>query len=55
MPYVVKRKIIEKKKENYYLIPKVAPSLFHKSASSGLTRKAALEVNDKKYQLSHVT
>ena len=39
------KKIYRKKK----LIPKVAPSLFHKSASSGLTRNAALEVGDKSY------
>ena len=31
------------------MIPRVAPSLFHKSASSGLTRNAALEVGDKSY------
>ena len=38
------KKYIEKK-----MIPKVAPSLFHKSASSGLTRNAALKVGDKSY------
>ena len=54
MLYFVRKKkeIIEQETKKYIgkkMIPKVAPSLFHKSASSGLTRNAALEVGDKSY------